>query len=212
MARYNEILVGRFNRFAQKYFSMKGPASLAVLNAELAIHHQVQNGEENRYLEGWDLFGLKINVAAPGVGNLAEVEIRNPAGSNVIAVLTRITISDPTAGGSATGATNVQLIRNAVNDQNIVTAAIGWDLRGRPASTCIVSNNSAAATAIGGTAVNIWAGTGVANLAQEAILASAVEVPLTPGVAVLVTAAATNTTLNVSYWWRERFLEDSERS
>src|SRR5712664_282468 len=86
MARFNEILVGRFNRALQKLFSMKGGPPAAQLASEITTNVQFnQMGNDFRYLEGWDIFGNQIFLAA-SVGNTAGYRLRNPGGSNVIAV------------------------------------------------------------------------------------------------------------------------------
>ncbi len=67
MARYNEILVGRYNRFLQKLLSMKGPASMPQLAGELQATFPFFNGVENRNLEGWGRWatrGVQLGVAA----------------------------------------------------------------------------------------------------------------------------------------------------
>ena len=57
MGHFNEILSGRFNRFVQKHFSMKGREGMPTLAADLGMTMSFNSGSENRYLEGWDLFG-----------------------------------------------------------------------------------------------------------------------------------------------------------
>jgi len=211
VARYNEILVGRFNRFAQKYLSMKGPASLAVLNAELAVHHPLQNGAENRYLEGWDLFGVGNLQLTPGVGNTAVTRFRNPVGSNVVAILTRWQVIDPTPGVLGGAETLVQILRGGTQvDENTTVTGFAWDSRGRPSSTCIMSTNSAAAAAWAPTG-SIYNGFAAANAVQEIIPPDG-EITVLPGTTYRVAAGGTNTALNNNIWWRERFLEDSERA
>jgi hypothetical protein len=60
MAKYNEILTGRYNRFIQKLFSMKGPAPAPQLSSDIAMQMSFFNGVENRYLEGWDCWSRRI--------------------------------------------------------------------------------------------------------------------------------------------------------
>src|SRR5437879_1331505 len=93
MARYNEILVGRFNRFLQKVFAMKGEPPAPQLAGEISPNFQLFSGVENRYLEAWDRFAAGVNVA-PVAGNLSGIRLRNPAGSNIVAVLERVTFNE----------------------------------------------------------------------------------------------------------------------
>jgi hypothetical protein len=210
MAKFNEPQVGRFNRMAQKLLSMKGPATIDQVANDLRFVIPLPYGAENRYLESWDLFAVAVAMGAPGAGNLATGELRNPAGSNVIAVLMLSQIIDPTAGTSA-AASNLTVIRGATADQNVVDTPIGFDLRGRGSPTLKATHNSAAQTAAGGTAGVVRFGAQPANVSQE-LLPFGQEIPMPPGTAVEVAPALTNTGMAYLFWWRERFLEDSERA
>jgi hypothetical protein len=75
MARFNEILVGRFNRALQKTFGMKGGPPSAQLATEIQPNISMFWGNEQRYLEGWQKFGVQANVAAGGAGTRASVLI-----------------------------------------------------------------------------------------------------------------------------------------
>src|SRR5216684_1967801 len=92
MARFNEINVGRYNRALQKLLGMKGEASVPILASEIAPSFVLPYGVENRYLEQWNRFGLGMNVTATA-GNQSAFRLRNPAGSNVIAVVEVLTYS-----------------------------------------------------------------------------------------------------------------------
>src|ERR1700731_3905542 len=92
MARYNEILVARYNRYLQKLLGFKGGPPAAQLSSEimptLGIHRP--GSRENYYLEGWDTFWF--TRAAVSVGGITNVQrLRNPAGSKVIAIFEQIT-------------------------------------------------------------------------------------------------------------------------
>ncbi len=94
MARYNEILVGRFNRLIQKLLSIKGPASLISVEDSMQAVIPLFHGVENRYLEGWGIFQRELSSAAVA-GALANGRLRNPRGSKVIAVVEIIFGSAP---------------------------------------------------------------------------------------------------------------------
>src|SRR5438034_3476406 len=85
MARFNEILVGRYNRFVQKLLSMKGDAPVPQLASEFQPIIPTFSGVENRYLEGWDRFSITLSQTAVAA-QTNGLQFRNPAGSNVIAV------------------------------------------------------------------------------------------------------------------------------
>src|SRR5712664_3947513 len=96
MAKFNEILVGRYNRFLQKVLSMKGGPPSAQLSTEIQPQFSFPDlGKETRIFLGWDHFYFSANVPAGGVGNTSGVKIRNPVANNVIVVLEKITFSSP---------------------------------------------------------------------------------------------------------------------
>jgi hypothetical protein len=207
MARYNEILVGRYNRLAQKLFSMKGPASLVTLNDELHFSTPMFHGAENRYLESWERFGVIIDQAGV-VGNNTGVRIRNVAGSNIIAVIEKLYVQNINAADNI-----VSLAINpavAVNLGALVpTQNRRFDARGRSNTSLILSQDSNYGAVL---ATTIAALQIPANRGAEFITLDIQELPLLPGDAWDVRSNNSNSEIQVTAWWRERFLEDSERS
>lgn len=207
MALFNEIQVGRFNRFAQKLLSMKGPPSLPTLASDLQFVHPVDSGIENRYLQGWDLY---CQILGPFTGTGQSLaELRNPSTSNAVGVLTRLAFSESVAESCA-----FVLTRNATADQTTVISTIPrqLDKRGRGGPSLIASDNSGAAlTGQGGFSINYWVFTNAGVNVLTEVLRQGEEVLVLPGDAVSIntTSAASLTALFV---WRERFLEDSERA
>jgi hypothetical protein len=206
MARYNEILVGRYNRFVQKLFGMKGDANVPQLAGDIAIAMTLFNGVENRYLEGWDRFAS--SAAQAGVAaTFSEVEIRNPAGSNVIAVFEKITY------GNISGFTDSALLLHgpsvATDLATVFTATNPRiDPRGRPNTTLIQSRGNPAA--IQGNTIFQCP---VANFTTyDFIGTDIVEIQLLPGDALFISSNTVNQSMVASYLWRERFLEESERT
>src|SRR5713226_9548531 len=92
MAIFNEILVGRYNRALQKLLAIKGSPPLRQLGGEMMPVISIFRGVEDRYLESWDRFGI-VMQSTGGVGQFPAVRIRNPAGSNIMAVLEKIVLS-----------------------------------------------------------------------------------------------------------------------
>src|SRR5258708_24193061 len=74
---------------------MKGDASLFQFSTEMGGYLPFFSGVENRYLEGWDRFGL-----FRGQGGLAATStnfrLRNPVGSNVMIVLEKLNLVEGT--------------------------------------------------------------------------------------------------------------------
>src|SRR5713226_5812707 len=96
MARFNEILVGRYNRMLQKLFSMKGAAPMPQLASELAPTINFFSGVENRSLEAWNRYGLLLSITA-GAATNSLLRIRNPSTTNVIAIIEKLTVNNNTA-------------------------------------------------------------------------------------------------------------------
>src|SRR6516225_4576312 len=93
MAIFNELQAGRFNRGLQKLTGIKGRASVRQLGTEILPVFSMPLGNEFRYLEGWNRFGLGFLVAGVAA-NLSGLRFRNPAGSNVIAVIEKFNLDN----------------------------------------------------------------------------------------------------------------------
>ncbi len=209
MAVHNEIQVGRYNRFFQKLLSLKGAASVRSLVPEIGGVWNLFHGAENRYLEGWDRFAVTHAFLA-SAANLNEMRIRNPVGSNLIAVIEKIIFSNSSGGNDQY---NVSAATVGADLATIIsTATIGpWDNRGRSGPGMILSFTQAAANNnLGGT--QKWAGNAPTSQAIEVIGTDIAEIPLAPGSAIEIENATLNVPSAFSIWWRERFLEDSERT
>ena len=208
MALYNEIQVGRFNRFIQKLLSIKGGPPMPTVASDLQIGLDINSGAENRYLEGWDLFGNLFTVAA-FAGNVAVLGLRNPVGSNVVAVVTKAIVTTAIANNPALTLFPLGSA-GALVDQTNARTARGLDPRGRPASTCVLTDSSGVATVA-------QAGGIVIDQAQMPITSRVefmqlLELPLLPGTSIALTSTVVNQAAQFGFWWRERYLEDSERS
>jgi hypothetical protein len=208
LAKYNEIQVGRYNRYLQKLFSMKGPAALTQLSPEMMPVLPLFHGVENRYLEGWDRFGFSLFSAAV-VGQLSAVRFRNPAGSNVIAVFELITCqSGPNAGPlSDQPFVAVNQNQNAnLGTLNLANQSV-LDKRSRPLSTLITSSGQQTG---GGVAIiqTTYGANGFANFINY----EHQQITVLPGTSLDVIGNVLNQAITPSAIWRERFLEDSERA
>ncbi len=206
MAKFNEILVGRFNRGLQKLLSMKGPASVPQLSSELQPVIQMFHGSEDRYLESWDRFGQFI-LQAGGAAQNAAVRFRNPKSSNIIAVLEKILYTD-----SSAAADSIQVsLSNQTADFTTVPALAGTtlDIRGRNAPTSILSSQINLAALVGS---QILAALVAPNVSWDFIVDGIQELPVLPGMSYDFRNNVVNQAITLSFIWRERFLEDSERA
>lgn len=208
MALFNEIQVGRLNRFVQKLLAIKGQPPMPTVSSDLQFVHEIKSGNENRYLEGWNLFGFSGAVTA-NAGSFSLMELFNPAGSNAVAVVTRASWSSGTAE-----APKLQVVLKATGQQANVRVAGNFDSRSNTGSVVKVTDNNAAATV----AVN-GSGVGQAvivnlplNTPYSFIQRPEDEVLLLPGDALYITATITQAiAAGFNFMWRERYLEDAER-
>src|SRR5260370_42568385 len=117
MARYNEILTGRYNRLLQKLLQMKGGPPAPQLASEISPHLSSPDlGVESRFHRGWNRFGFAINTAA-GVGTASAAQLRNPPNSKVIGVIHKIQVESSVAQevdiANVTGAIVIELTSTA---------------------------------------------------------------------------------------------------
>lgn len=201
MAGYNELQVGRYNRLAQKFFSMKGAAAVNSVLPEMGFTLAVFHGVENRYLESWERFAGGGTVAAI-VGQSSAFNLRNPAASNVIAVVEKLAFSESVND-------NAVVLRNGITaDLNLINAPTRLDSRSRPNPTLVLSRNNAAPTL--GTFV--YTVSVSANLTYDLIGFEEQELPLLPGDGLQIVGGVANQAIVAAWVWRERFLEESERT
>ena len=203
MARFNEILAGRYNRFLQKLFAMKGGPPVPQLGGEIMPNLPLFSGAENRYLEQWDRFWIAMSVTG-GAAQQAATRIRNPGGSGVLAVIEKITVAAPATlqqvqlQQQTTGADLTGLLSNAT--------LMRMDARGRRSPTCVIStttNYAAGPQANGQCMLNV-------GVSYDFIFTDSQEITLLPGDDVTVFDGTVNVQLLNSIMWRERAMEESE--
>jgi len=205
MAKYNEILVGRYNRFLQKLLSIKGEPPAPQLASEITPQFNVEDIPlELRQLLGWTSWGTFIFVAA-SVGNLSAVRIRNPVTSNAIIILEKIHVDVGAANNnvivnrqitnSDLGATFSGALRDARASQPVARGSVALISQSNPAATSGASLHG----------VNLLANTGA-----DIILTENQEVVIAPGDSVTVFVTNVNDNLQVSFFWRERSMEEGE--
>jgi len=204
MAKFNEILVGRYNRFLQKLLSMKGGPPASQLSTEISVNIGLFHGVENRYLEGWLRFGLNSSVTG-GAAQFAAIRWRNPANSNIVAVFEKLSIQ-----GGAADTPRLQYRTTGVDLTTVnVLGNVRLDPRGQPTSSLIQSQTVNYTAAI----LTVMQGNLSANNQNyDFIVEENQELPVFPGDDLTLFSTTAATTLFASALWRERFLEDSERT
>lgn len=206
MSIYNEILSPRFQNAVKKLFSMKGGQGMRQVSGELIPVLPFPVGAEFRWLENWDLFALSVSPTG-GAGQNAATRIRNPAGSNLVIVVYGLIASVTTAQ-----AVSIFEVPASSSPGDLTTVASNTnarlDGRGRQQPTAVVSQtaNYGAVPAVQNINFNLGANQPF-QLVQDAIQ----EIPLLPGNTLDVFAGTVATLLGVTYMWRERLLEESER-
>lgn len=214
MARYNEILVGRFARGVQKLFGIKGEVPTASLAGEIGVTHALQSGRENRYLEDWQMYAGRESLGGVAAQD-SVVRASNPSNSNIVAVIESmfLFVSSPVNGDiflefAATG-------NNGSLGGSPTPAA--FDSRKNPPGT----GNNGAALVLSGTN-NIGQGNhivfaevilpNVNTLTNEFINYEQQEIVILPGADLQFRSVTLNISFTVMLRWRERFLEESERT
>lgn len=204
MARYNEILIGRWNRGIQKLVGIKGEPPSPQLSTEIAGTFVLPLGVEFRYLESWNRYGIVI-FSGGQVGLFTTWQLRVPTASNVIAVVERLSVRSSTAGQGF----NLRLKANATDQSSVNSNAIRLDARiGTQGPAAIISSGTAPLAA--GLFANMFEVT--AQQDQQFMIYENHEIVVAPGDTLSVDNTQANTDLNVAVIWRERYLEESERS
>ncbi len=216
MAKFNEILVGRFNRALQKYLAMKGGPPAAQLATELTPNFQFNAmGVDFRNLEGWNRFSNSPPAIVATAGNLCEFRLSNDFGSNVIGVVEKLWIWT-----SLADEINVAL----ENDAALVSGHVPT-LSTNPNITLDGRVLGAGGGSIGG-GVLIAGSSTLTNTSSRVIArlqlpaTSAIEfivhedhqLPILPKSFLQVQTSVAANTIRVVVFWRERFFEDSERT
>ncbi len=203
MARFNEILAGRYNRYLQKLFQLKGGPPAAQLASEVMPVFPFFSGVEHRYLESWYRYYGQLSVAAiAAVG--PSYQIRNPLNSGVVAVIERLTLESDAQtfwqfSQQGAGAT-----------ADLVNLFVGFrmDPRGQGAPVVIMSTS---ATIVADLPANIFVESTQTQVMRDVIISGEdQELLLMPGEAMRFRQTVVNVTTRVNLLWRERSLEDSE--
>lgn len=207
MAIYNEILVGRFARGLQKLFGIKGSVPAKQLSGEVMPMHPLLNGAENRYLEGWSRFMNGANLAG-SAGNVNGVRLRNPATSNVVVVFEKLGLNNPSASAYAITLS----FGPSTTDLPSPFAQTGarLDNRGNPSPSLVASFTQV--PAITALASSFLVGNVAVNAFYDFIGTDIQEITLLPGDAIQIQSNVVNLQSMWTWMWRERFLEESERT
>src|SRR5712664_3191744 len=209
MARYNEILIGRWNRYAQKLTGMKGGPPAPQLSSEISFSHLIFSGVENRFLESWSRFGHHTAIAAVA-GNGSAIEIRNPIGSNVVAVVEKLQLVNLGA------ATDAGFLSQGPGTQLAVPASglvVTLDNRGSAHGALLLFAQNTAVGVVADLLSGVIGRVPLAvNTASDYFIDEMILTTLVPGDNLRWRASVVNQAVAWNIIWRERFLEESERT
>jgi hypothetical protein len=204
MARYNEILVGRYNRFLQRLLSMKGGPPSPQLASEIQPQMDLEAVPvELRFLLGWHLYHQTVQqLASPA--NTSGVQIRNPLTSGAVAVITSLQIS--VSAGETVDIS--QTFGGVTADLTNVFGGQRADSRAKLNPVLIPSSFAPVADLAG----LVFAATIVISNPYEFLNKEYDAIPMFPGHTLRIVGQAVNTDLRVHFKWRERPIEEGEVS
>jgi len=206
MARYNEILVGRYNRWLQKLLQLKGDAPAPQLAGEIQPSILYPSGVEERYLQGWGLWG-GISAAPAAVGFTSGSGLRNPLTSGVIAVVEKIVVGIQVSGLTVEWSVGSMLADLATSD-----VTMGFDGRTPQTGSALHLSHNAVGNGVPGLTPVGQYGVLAANAVFDIILDTDHQFPLLPGFGCEIRCLTANTPINISWKWRDRPIEESERT
>lgn len=206
MAVFNEIGIGRWNRFIQKLTDMKGPAPAPQLSSEIAFIHEIFSGVETRYLEQWNRYGIAIQVLALAAVN-GVMQLRNIPGSNLCVVIEKLYLANVNAAATFN---LLELGAKTIDGGVALNGFVGrLDARTQGPQGCasLLTQGTNVSTA-GATIAEVFL---LPNTGTDYIFTPNQEITVMPGDAFQIVTGAVNTTVTASLIWRERFLEPAER-
>ena len=207
MAGYNEILVGRFARGLQKLTGIKGSAPAVTLSGDIGSNVMLpEDGVENRYLFSWQTYAVSALIG-PVAAQTDGARLRNPLGPaiNILMVLESLLIAFPD------GAEGLVILRFGATNADLGTLAgtTRLDARGPQASSGAWSFTANTPPTFGAIIGRVGV---LQNTTLQLIQTENQEIPILPGDAIQVENSTVNVRMQVSFRWRERFLEEPERT
>jgi hypothetical protein len=205
MARYNEILVGRFNKALTKLFSIKGTAPAPQCSSEIAATIELEQvAKENRFLLSVDSYAVFLQQAGVAA-TLSTIKFRNPVGSNVVAIFEKISAfsgqADSVTLQQGTNQTDGATLTSLSTTNNMDPRS------GRVSSLILSASGAAAPPSMVGYAIAPSSATQFADFIAD----QNQEILLLPGRSMQIVEGSANISLNTTWFWRERLLEESER-
>lgn len=216
MAIFNEILVGRFNRSMQKLLGIKGGPPVSSVAGEFQATIDIGEGTavENKFLLSWGRYAAVFSVVGLA-GNVASIKFRNPAGSNILTVIEKFSFSIA-QGAAPVTAFNAAILSPDTGDLNNVGitksfTAIDGRLQASGATGFPSTQLSGSSTTLS-FQPTLWQNYFQAGTPYDLIINPNQEITILPNFSLVFNSGNGATAMAGHLVWRERFLEDSERS
>lgn len=201
MALFNEIQVGRLNAVLHKLLSMKEGAPAPQLAADIYPVIALESDRPEYKFLGGEKYCWTSVILTPGVGIYGQVQIWNPAGSGVLAVMEGIDVSVGATATMDVREHNVQITHASQVD----VAATERDFRSGFTGLAALKCRYILHTALSGTLR--WR----MRCLQNEHRSFTQPIILPPGYGLSVAPAATNLAFTINqFTWRERYFEPSE--
>lgn len=194
------IYLARISSWLEKRFNAKGSPVIQDLDPSIRAVLTWPSGVEDRYLQGWNRFGM---VAFPGAvaAQFAGIRMRSPTAANVLVVMESIFAFSPIAD-------QPRIVYNTglgdLTPTSVTNARL--DSRSNPQPSGAMSSGNVAST----TGNALIQRTMQVNVGIEFINNPNQELTVLPGDSLTVYSNVVNQALNCSFIWRERSLELSE--
>lgn len=193
------VSVFKLSRWLEQRFNVKGGVPIQDIDPLVKLAFLFKTGNEDRYLQGWNRFAMAAVVGAVAA-QFGAVRLRNPAGSNLVAV-----IEKANAWGGLADQPNVRQLVTNVDFTAFTPAKL--DTRTIANSGLSASTGNAAAQA--GTAI-AEGQIGTSQNTVDFILTENQEMTILPGDSVSIWNNTVNQGFQAAFTWRERALETSE--
>lgn len=197
----SDVWVGRINRWIEKLLDVKGGPTVVDVDPSIVIDVPFDRPADERFQLGWNSFGAAINTAAVAASN-AQAQIRNPAGSNVVAVLESCIVQQLTA--TTRSSITLQEFTAQVDLTTVVTPTPMDRRMNFQGSNMIISATG------NGPFGNGVLGCVVSGISFQFIQYENQELQILPGDGIRLGNNTVNEAISVSFLWRERALEPSE--
>lgn len=195
--------VSRISQWIEKRYNAKGGNVITDVDPSAIVQLPVLIGVEERYGQGWNTYNGSTDVAAVAA-QFSRTLLRNPKGSNVLAVVEQIFSTLPFDYTMENGQPDLANVQPAGTFLRRLDSRSGFT-----DSTCVLSSDTNA-TAIPGAANVLMKYFGTGTAVVQAIVTVNQEIPILPGDGLWFVSDAVNTRIAINLRWRERALEQSE--